>query len=127
MDCKCIESPMLNYLSIGGDGQDSEAGFDFEKHRQKSQLGNILQYACSGLKVSAETFTADSIQDVVQGLYHGEDKDGAPIFCTDADELRERGAPRLRSDPHILLVLNIRKSYAGGRRSSLLHCTPALC
>mmetsp|Transcript_72511 Transcript_72511/g.205536 ORF Transcript_72511/g.205536 Transcript_72511/m.205536 type:complete len:446 (-) Transcript_72511:196-1533(-) len=110
MDCKCIESPMLNYLSIG---QDSEAGFDFEKHRQKSQLGNILQYACSGLKVSAETFTADSIQDVVQGLYHGEDKDGAPIFCTDADELRERGAPRLRSDPHILLVLNI-KSYAGG-------------
>merc|ERR1712151_1382945 len=49
IDCKCIESPMLNYLSVG---QDSEAGFDFEKNRRKSQLGNILQYACSGVKVS---------------------------------------------------------------------------
>jgi diacylglycerol kinase (ATP) len=115
MESKCIESPMLNYLSIG---QDSEVGFDFEKNRGKSQLGNILQYACSGIKVSADTFSSDTIQAIVQGLYHGEDKDGAPIFCTDEDEQTERDAPRLRKDPHILLVLNI-KSYAGGHAPRL--------
>ncbi|CAK0868312.1 unnamed protein product [Prorocentrum cordatum] len=93
---------------------DCKAGFDFEKNRHKSQCGNILQYAFSGLKVSAG-FGRDTIRDVVQGMYHGEDTDVAtePVFCTDEDELREKGAPRLRRDPHILLVMNI-KSYAGG-------------
>merc|ERR1719149_255542 len=62
--------------------------------------------------------TSDTIDDIVQGLYHGEDKDGAPIFCTDEDERSEKGAPRLRKDPHILLVLNI-KSYAGGHAPRL--------
>jgi len=114
MDTKCIECPMLNYLSVG---QDSEAGFDFEKNRRKSQCGNKLQYLLSGVKVSAG-FGRDTIRDVVQGMYHGADTDGAPIFCTDEDELKEKSAPRLRKDPHILLVMNI-KSYAGGHAPRL--------
>jgi hypothetical protein len=106
-----IDSPLLNYMSMG---QDSEAGFDFEKNRGNSQYGNLYQYACSGARVCGEGLLQScKVKEIIRGMYNGTDEDAPPIFLTDDEEREETGAPRLRKNPAILLILNI-KSYAGG-------------
>jgi len=120
-DTSVIDSPMLNYLSLG---QDSQAGFDFEKHRGTSQTGNLAQYGKSGAKV-ATSESSNTINETIRGLYHGESQDGIQIFSTEAKNL-EGGAPRLLAEQRIFLVLNI-QSCAGGSAPFLWKASNMRC
>jgi diacylglycerol kinase (ATP) len=122
-DTKVIDSPLLNYMSMG---QDSEAGFDFEKHRHGSQIGNLFQYAFSGAKAQGEALVRPKkVKATVRGLYNGTSDNGRPIFITNDEEREEKGAPSLQKDPAIILVLNI-TSYAGGKGAGLWKASQQL-
>merc|ERR1712190_107119 len=75
-------------------------------------MGNIYQYAMSGMKASMDSGSSQYVKEKVRGLYNGPNDESRCIFTTD-DSDDEEDHPRLRRNPQILLVLNI-KSYAGG-------------
>lgn len=52
-----FQKTFCNYFSFGIDGK---IGYGFDRHRQKSRLGNLAMYACMGLaKTMTKTKTLD--------------------------------------------------------------------
>merc|ERR1711879_793249 len=103
-----IEKPMINYFSIG---EESRLGYAFDKKRTRSQTCNLLVYFMEGCSHSAQCLAADGISEVVAGMYHGTGPDDCRIF--DTDESENSQGPRLKTNPQVLLVLNI-NSFGGG-------------
>lgn len=101
-----ISKPMVNYFSVG---EESRLGFDFERHRTKSQTLNLLVYALEGCSFGMQCCVAPGVRNIVQGLYNSKGPDDPVIFDTD----QESKAPKLLRDPQMLLVLNI-NSFGGG-------------
>lgn len=112
---RSLVKPMVNYFSVG---EESRLGFDFERHRTKSQTMNLLVYAMEGCSFGLQCCIAQGVRNVVQGLYNNTSADEPTVFSTDD----ESTSPKLLRDPQMLLVLNI-NSFGGGMSHFWPHST----
>lgn len=106
LDKTTVTTPMLLYCGIA---KDAEVAYQVELHRTKSQLCNKLVYALMGVRTMLHFLCCrgQRVRRVIGGMYAGLDKNAPAVF-----EYKKE-APRLVSNPEMLLFLNI-DSIAGG-------------
>eukprot|EP00411_Alexandrium_monilatum_P117566 CAMPEP_0175656504 /NCGR_PEP_ID=MMETSP0097-20121207/12442_1 /TAXON_ID=311494 /ORGANISM="Alexandrium monilatum, Strain CCMP3105" /LENGTH=448 /DNA_ID=CAMNT_0016962577 /DNA_START=195 /DNA_END=1541 /DNA_ORIENTATION=+ len=107
-----VDTPMLLYCGIA---KDAEVAYQVEMHRTRSQWCNKLVYALMGLRTMMHVFCCrgQRVRRVIGGMYAGLNADAPSIFEYKAPE-----AQRLKSNPEMLLFLNI-DSIAGGKARRL--------
>lgn len=109
-----ISTPMLLYCGIA---KDAEVAYQVEMHRTKSQLCNKLVYGLMGLRTMLHFLCCrgQRVRRVISGMYAGLDTDSSAVFEYGS---RKTEAPQLKSNPEMLLFLNI-DSIAGGKARKL--------
>lgn len=98
---------MINYFSIGQDGQ---VGIHFDKHRTTSQVLNLFVYGFAGLGQELRCWAVQDISKIITNIYQEKGGKRELIMDSEGDE----GEPQLIGDPECIMFLNI-PSFAGGK------------
>lgn len=66
---KKIRKNFVNYFSFGVDG---EIGYEFDKHRTSSRLGNLAMYGAMGIKTGLQKMK--TLGELVEVMTYGSGK-----------------------------------------------------
>eukprot|EP00933_Yihiella_yeosuensis_P056464 TRINITY_DN5565_c1_g2_i1.p1 TRINITY_DN5565_c1_g2~~TRINITY_DN5565_c1_g2_i1.p1 ORF type:complete len:338 (-),score=26.55 TRINITY_DN5565_c1_g2_i1:60-1073(-) len=115
-DRTSLDVDLLLYCGIA---KEAEVAYNVELNRTSSQCGNKCMYALQGFRLALDFFCCQGqrVANVITGMYSGvSSKDPAIFECGFLH--RQADAPRLNSNPEMILCLNI-NSFCGGEAKDL--------